>query len=186
MNDEQKRKLENQLVVMGLSQLNDPELIIEMAKLINAHPGFTNSHSFFLGFINGCEQEKRTEMYNALRPYLKFDVWPLEKYVAKLKEHASNVASYYDPVQLSDEPVKFGGKEFRQVKPGEADACILTLTCYKCTKTEDFMGLTPVEAVTVARSVGWVRDLEMQKEICPDCPAVRLDERKPWPVSVLQ
>jgi hypothetical protein len=62
MNQDERRKLENQLVVMGLNRLDDPELIQEMAKLINQHPGFSNPHAFFLGFINECDQSKRREM----------------------------------------------------------------------------------------------------------------------------
>lgn len=171
MQDDARRKLENQLVVMGLSKLEDPELIVEMAKLINAHPGFTNSHSFYLGFINGCEQEKRRETYDALLPHLKFKVWPLDTYIRLLKEHAANVESYYDPVKVGTEPIKFAGNEFQQVSPGDAEGCILKLTCYKCTQSEEFYGLTPIEAITVGRADGWKRDLGMQKEICPKCAA---------------
>lgn len=169
MDIEGRRKLENQLIVMGLNRLEDPELIPELAKLINTHPGFTNSHAFYLGMLNECNQEKRRKMYDALRPLLTFDVWPLEKYVMLLKQHAGNVESHGHPYKVSDEPVKFGGNEFREVMPDAAEACLLKLTCYKCTGTEEFYGLTPVQAITVARDTGWVRDLAAQKEICPKC-----------------
>lgn len=171
MRDDERRKLENQLVVMGLSGLNSPDLVVQMANLINNHPGFTNSHAFYLGFINGCPQEKRTEMYEALRPHLKFDVWPLEKYISLLKEHASNVESYYDPVKVGTEPIRFNGQDLQEVGSKDADACLLKLTCYKCTKSAEFYGQTVVTAITVARADGWKRDLAEQKEVCPDCAA---------------
>jgi hypothetical protein len=175
MQDDDRRKLENQLIVMGLNKLDDPALIPALANIINSHPGFSNPHAFYLGLLNECDQAKRTEMYEALKPHLKFRVWPLEKYVRLLKEHASNVASTWAPPKIESEkqPVKFAGKEFEEVAADSAEGCILKLTCHKCTKSEEFYGLTPVEAVTVARAEGWVRDLMLQKEICPKCPAVR-------------
>jgi hypothetical protein len=193
MQDDARRKLENQLMVMGLNRLDDPALIPVLANIINSYPGFSNPHAFYLGLLNECDQQNRYEMYEALKPHLKFKVWPLDKYIQMLKEHASHVETHGHPYKVRDdaevskEPIKFGGKEFEQVSAADSDGCILGLTCYKCTRTEEFWGVTAVEAAMVARSVGWVRDLEKQKEICPDCPAVRLDEpRTNRPVSVMQ
>src|SRR5579871_1791973 len=157
---------------MGLNRLEDPELFPQLAQIINAHPGFSNSHAFYLGMLNECEQSRRREMYDALRPHLKFDVWPLEKYISLLKEHASNVESVDHPVVVGKEPVKFAGREFREVRLDEAEGCLLKLTCYKCSKWEEFFGISPVEAVTVARGEGWKRDLALQKEVCPKCSGV--------------
>ena len=178
MRDEERRKLENQLMVMGLPGLDSADLVVQMANVINAHPGFTNSHSFYLGMLNGCPGAKRREMYDALLPHLKFKVWPLDKYEQKLKEHAANVESYYDPVKIrTDEPIKFGGKEFQHVRPEDAEGVIVKVTCYKCTAEAEFYGITPVEAITVARGDGWKRDLAEQKEICPKCAAAEQPER---------
>lgn len=179
MKDDDRRKLENQLIVMGLNRLDDPALIPVLANIVNTHPGFTNSHAFYLGLLNECDQTKRTEMYEALKPHLKFPVWPLEKYINMLKEHAGNVETHGRPVTVGEkQPIKFGGIEFEEVAADSAEGCILELTCHKCTQSAEFYGLTPVEAVSVARSEGWVRDLLLQKEICPKCPAVREVKRR--------
>jgi hypothetical protein len=173
MLSDERRKMENQLMVMGLKGLNDPELVIQMARIINDHPGFTNPHSFYLGMLGECPQEQRTQMYEALRPHLKFDVWPLEAYMRLLKEHASNVASHYDPVKIS-----FADQEFKEVGREEADGVLVKVTCYKCTAFAEFYGDTVVTAITIARSDGWMRDIAEQKEVCPKCAAVE----KPKPV----
>lgn len=160
MNVDERRKLENQLMVMGLNRLEDPELVPQMAAIINQWGG----HDFFEAMLGECDASKRTEMYEALRPHLKFKPLPLEQYITHIKEHAANVASASEPIQV-------GTQKFMEVLPEDADACIATLTCYKCTRTEDFVGASPVDAAVKARSAGWVRDLVKQKEICPKCPS---------------
>jgi hypothetical protein len=184
MNDDERRRLENQLIVMGLNKLTDPELIQQMAKL--CPDGGT-----LAGMLNECDEPKRREMYYALRLYLPFKPLSFEHYRDFFRRRAEAIDSEHSPVEigehrisapvLDDEPpmVMIGGNKFRQLNPEEVaeatltEACILKLTCHKCTKSEEFMGLTPVEAVTVARTDGWIRDLVLQKEICPRCPAPR-------------
>lgn len=169
MRDDERRKLENQLMVMGLAGLDDPELVIQMAKIINAHPGFSDPHAFYLGMLNGCPVVKRREMYDALLPHLKFKVWPLDTYERLLKEHAANVESYYAPVHVGEEPIKFAGQEFEQVRAKDAAAVLVKVSCSKCTSEAQFYGETVVTAIQVARLDGWKRDLLNQKEICPKC-----------------
>ncbi len=177
MRDDERRKLENQLMVMGLNGLSDPELIQQMARIINAHPGFISSHYFLIGLLNGCDQEKRREMYDALCPHFTFKPWPFDKYIQKLKEHAANVESHYNPVKVGTEKLTHEGKEFQQVASAEeAEGVMLTMTCRACTGTANFYGLTVVDAVTVARHDGWVRDLVRQKEVCPKCAAKELEQ----------
>src|ERR1017187_7130568 len=176
MQPDDKRQLENQLMVMGLNGLEDPNLVPEMARVIS-HGFAIMGHDFFLGLINECDQEKRYDMYEALKPHLTFKPFPLDKYVSMLKEHAGNVASTWAPPEIGKakkkRPVKFGGKEFEEVSPDDAEGCVLTLTCNKCTRSEDFYGISPVKAIMIARKDGWVRDIVLQKEICPKCPAIR-------------
>lgn len=160
MQDDERRELENQLVVMGMDVdgLTDPALLPMMAQLIE-------SHDVFLGMIGECEADKRTEMYEALRPHMKFKPWPLEKYMNLLKMRAENVASRHDPIEV-------GERRFREVERQDATGCLIEFTCSKCTKMEKFIGVTPVETAMQAREAGWVRDLVKQKEICPTCPKV--------------
>ena len=176
MKDDARRKLENQLIVMGLNRLTDPELVPQMAKLIP--DGGT-----LAAMLNECDQEKRREMYYALRPYLPFKPMPLESYLDFFTRRAEAIESEHTPVQVGarvydDEPVMMGGHKFREVRPEEAEGCLLKLTCCKCTKSESFMGLTPVEAITVARGEGWKRDLILQKEVCPKCSGFQRIRKK--------
>ena len=160
MKADEHRKLENQLMVMGLNRLEDPELVPQMAGIINRYGG----HDFFEALLGECHAEKRTEMYEALRPHLTFKPLPLEQYISHIKERAGNVASAGQPIEL-------GEKKYVEVLPENAQGCIAKLTCYKCTKQQEFFGETPVDAAVHAREAGWVRDLVRQKEICPDCPS---------------
>ena len=160
MDAKERRELENQLVVMGMARLNDPELIQQFAVIINTYGG----HDFFEGLLGECEPVKRTEMYEALRPHLNFNPWPLDTYIEHIKARASMFAS-------RDEPVMAEGQKFMFTTPSDANAVLVTLTCYKCTRQEHFVGATPADAAIKARSAGWIRDLVKQKEICPKCPA---------------
>lgn len=155
---DEQRKLENQLIVMGLNKLHDPNLVPQMARLI---PG----HEIFAGMLNECDQDKRREMYEAMRPYLRFKPLPLDTYMNQFKEKANAIDSQTTPISI-------GKQKFEEVAPEEATQCIATLTCAKCTRQKSYIGDTPAAAATAARQAGWVRDLTLQKEICPKCPAV--------------
>jgi hypothetical protein len=165
MNAEEKRKIENQLMVMGLRQLSDPEMVIQMARIINAHPGYTDPHAFYMGLLGECDPQQRNDMYEALRPHLKFAPWPLDRYEALLAEPTAHV-------QSSERPVLINGKEYAEVPAADSEWCFLTLTCHKCTRSEEFGGFTLVAAMQVARTDGWVRDVLKQKEVCPKCSGI--------------
>jgi hypothetical protein len=160
MEEKARRELENQLVVMGMARLNDPELIQQFAVIINTYGG----HDFFEGLLGECEPAKRTEMYEALRPHLNFNPWPLDTYIEHIKARASMFASREKPIEME-------GQKYMHAEPEDATGCIATLTCCKCTKQANFYGKTPADAAIAARSAGWIRDLARQKEICPQCPA---------------
>jgi hypothetical protein len=166
MLDTERRKLENQLVVMGLARLEDPALVIQFAEIINRYGG----HDFFEAMLGECEPVKRGEMYEALRPHLNFKALPLEKYISNIKERAGNIASAHEPICVGDD-------KYEEVNRARAEGVVATFTCYKCTKTQDFYGESPAAAATMARSYGWVRDVFKQKEICPHCPAIMPEER---------
>jgi len=156
-------------MVMGLNRLSDPMLVPQMARLIK-------DHDFFLGMLNECDQEKRTEMYEALKPHLSFKPWPLERYISKLKERAGNIASTEKPAVIGkrSKPFQIRGKQYIDAISREAGAVTcLTFTCAKCTRMEQFIADTPVQAAIMARQKGWVRDIVRDREICPKCPAVR-------------
>src|SRR3954468_5966695 len=91
MNQDAKRKLENELLKMGLAKLSSPELIAQLAQMINQWPG--DKHEFLMGLINECDDKDRSEMYNAIRPHLKFKALPLDTYVCHIAERAGAMIS---------------------------------------------------------------------------------------------
>lgn len=161
MLSEDRRKLENQLMVMGLAKLNDPNLIQQLALLITVQKAMP-PEEFFRDMLGECEPEKRKEMYEAMRPLLGFKVKPLEHYIDEIKAKASAAAT-------RDKPITVGEEQFHEVDQREATGVLVDLRCYKCTRGETFSGITPADAVIKARAFGWVRDLVMQKEVCPKC-----------------
>ncbi len=162
-----RRELENQLVRMGLNRLTNPELVPQMARLIR-------DHDWFLGMLNSCDQDKRTEMYEALRPHLKFTPYPLDVYMSKIREHAANVESW-------SEPIKIGDQEFEMVSRDQATGAVVDMKCSKCSRTASFYGDTPLEAVILARQEGWARERGIDKELCPKCPCPDRSKRQKCP-----
>ena len=52
MNPAEKRKLENELITMGLPSLNDPALVEMMASMINGYPIPDERVGFFCDLLN--------------------------------------------------------------------------------------------------------------------------------------
>lgn len=159
MTPEERRKLENKMMVMGLTNMSDPNLIKQLAVLIS-------DHEFLSGMLGACDVEKRREMYEALKPYLRFQAFPLEHYMDRIKEKAGNIAS-------REKAIEVGDKVFQEVTQDQSTGVVVGLTCFKCTGFQEFYGETIVEAVISARENGWVRDVVRGAEICPKCPAFR-------------
>jgi len=166
MNQDEKRQMENQLIVMGLKRLTDPMLVQQIALLIP-------DHDVYLGMLNECDQEKRYDMYHALKPWLRFEPWPLEKYLIALKERADAIASRNAPIEI-------GEHKYQQVAPQDATGVVIDLKC-SCGKTASYFGETPLCAVILARQDGWVRDKALSKEVCPKCPSEDRSKRKMCP-----
>lgn len=74
MNQDERRKLDNSLMKMGLARLNDPALLPQLGFMVQGHKHLRE-------LLLACEPEKRTEMYEALRPHLGFKPEPLDKYL---------------------------------------------------------------------------------------------------------
>jgi len=166
MNQDEKRQMENQLIVMGLKRLTDPMLVQQIALLIP-------DHDVYLGMLNECDQEKRYDMYHALKPWLRFEPWPLEKYLIALKERADAIASRNAPIEI-------GERKYQQVAPQDATGVVIDLRC-SCGNTASYFGETPLCAVILARQDGWVRDKALGKEVCPKCPSEDRAKRKKCP-----
>lgn len=169
MDQHEKRKLETQLVVMGLAQLSDPALIQQLAMLVNAWP--EDRHEYLMSLINECDPAQRSEMYNAITPYLHFKPLSLDTYIMRMAEKAGAMISQ-NRLRVEGEapkPITIGGVDYRAVPSQDASHAIATVRCHVCNKVDKFLADTPVSAMYEARKQGWERDKSVNKEICAIC-----------------
>lgn len=144
--------------------------IAQLAKTIR-------DHAHFERLLTSAEPDFRLDFYETVRPHLKFEAWPLDRYVASAGQKAEREQL---PVMGSD------GKLQHFHKPEiivDAEAAIanslakraLTLTCSKCTFEQTFYAIgeeTNVDVILKARAAGWIYDYlaSAPVEICPSCP----------------
>jgi hypothetical protein len=69
------------LMTNGLGGLNDPGLVPQLGFLMGRA---CRDHDQFREVINKCAQAERGQLYEAMRPYLKFPPKPLDVYIAEL------------------------------------------------------------------------------------------------------
>lgn len=159
-------KINRFLMKRGMPNLQDPNLVKMIA--------YVCSEVRFAQALAACVPEKRTAMYESMRPYLRFTAQPLDVYMARAKEMAAQ---------------KEQARERNTVEAiieREAGKKSLTLTCGKCLAEETFYAVNTshearADAVMAARKKGWVLQqkrsdegiLEGQMEVCPKCPAFR-------------
>jgi hypothetical protein len=184
----EKRQLETQLLKMGLAGLKDngepsPELIQQIAAMVNNWQGSTNRHGewinrhkFLRDLLAECDQADRSEMYSAIIPHLNFTPYPLALYEAMMIERMGRLVSKGAARTVGRAPhaIEVGGKKYRRARVAEATHCIATLLCPGCGKQKRFIGDTPVGALIAARKAGWERMPD--KWTCPIC--VKSAQRK--------
>lgn len=171
MEAKEKRQLENQLLAMGLARLDSPDLIQQLASLVNQWQG--DRHEFLLGLINECDDKDRSQMYNAIRPHLKFKPLPLDQYVAQIAERAGAMVSQRKMRVEGSRPlpIQVGRDSFVPVPKALATGVVATVRCHRCPKVEKFQDATPVGAMLKARKAGWIREAGFNKECCAECAA---------------
>jgi hypothetical protein len=161
MNADEKRRLENELTVMGLPGLDDPALIQSMADIVNGYPIPGERVEFFCDMLNECEGARRREMYEAMRPRLAFPIPDLDTCEARIAAKAERMIR---PKGLPA-PLKDLGK-----LPPNA----IEIECGGCGKKAQFEGATPVAAMLEARKAGWGRGPKRGWEHCPDCRLIAM------------
>ncbi|MFC5861084.1 hypothetical protein ACFPT7_02130 [Acidicapsa dinghuensis] len=156
MNQEEKRQLENELMVMGLPGLDDPALVQAMADLVNGYPYPAERADFFCEMLNECEGPRRREMYEAMRPRLSFPVPSLDACEARIAARAERMIR----------PRGMPGK-----RPADApiEEVIAVHTCGRCGKGEEHAGQTIADAMGNAKKAGWGRGTEAGTLWCAEC-----------------
>lgn len=174
MHDDPRLAVREALAYLSLPSLDNPGALISMMG------SMVEDHDHFRQLLVACEPAQRTEMYNALRPNLRFVPRALDQYISD----AGRIAAERQlPLQGEDGKLH----PYRVPEVESASAIIarameeslaqdhLTLTCRKCTKQETFHGLRKADCVFAARQAGWSYDEIDGKgfEVCPECPAIR-------------
>jgi hypothetical protein len=169
MEAKEKRKLENELLTMGLKGLTDPDLIQQLADLVSQWPG--DKHDFLRDLLNECDSGKRYEMYHAIAPRLKFKPLSLPQYESQIALKAGEMVSHgYMRVEGDrPKPIEIGGHKLAVVPQSQATGAVATVRCFNCEASDKFLAETPAGAMIAARKAGWVRDKALNKETCPQC-----------------
>lgn len=156
-------------------------LATDFGKAIAMMGGMVRDHRHFETLLTEAGPEIRQELYDSLRPSLKFTAKPLDVYVSDAKQRAEKEQL---PVLgpegqlLPFKPARDASSAFKDAENAIAASLAkrtLTLTCSKCTRQESFYAVgeeTPVAVIMKARQAGWIYDYmaETPVEICPDCP----------------
>lgn len=181
MDATEKRQIETQLLKMGLAGLQtngapSPELVGQLADTVNnwhgapnRHGEWIDRHKFLRDLLAECDKQHRNEMYEAIKPHLKFLVKPLSSYESMMTERINTLTSKgaARAEGKAPHPIEIGGKKFRAAKASEATNAIATLHCQGCWKKKRFVADTPVGALIAARDAGWKRMPD--KWTCPPC-----------------
>jgi hypothetical protein len=181
--DSEKAQINRLLASNGLGTLDDPGLVPQLGYLMSQA---IRDHGDFRTMLNRCEPGGRRNLYESMRPYLRFEVKPLDVYLAELGEIAERKrlpivradgtlapfkAPQINPPAAGDQPqAKSSDLEIAQAAIAEAVAQYhLAVVCGKCTREASFPGVTRPEALERAREAGWKYDAVSEKERCPKC-----------------
>lgn len=175
MNHKERRQLENFLLTQGLATLADPELIQQLADLVSGWRG--DRHQFLQDLLNECDASQRYEMYQAIAPKLKFSALPFPTYECRIAEQAGRMVSQrrMRVEGSAPAPIEVGGQKFAVVPRQDSTNAVATVRCHQCQKVETFIADTPAGAMIAARTMGWVRDPEVNKEMCANCHEIEAE-----------
>ena len=141
----------------GLPSLNEPGVVAVLASIVEDHRHFTE-------LLRACDPTLRREMYEAMRPHLRFPAKALDEYITAAQEHAAaaelptmNSAGGLDPYQMP-------------VIHTEPEPHIQVLIfCSKCRNEAQFAGPRYADAIFEARKAGWAWDELKSLAICSVC-----------------
>jgi len=146
------------LKARGLPSLDESGVLEALGFLVEDHTHFTE-------LLKACEPALRRDMYEAMRPHLRFVAKDLESYIMAAKEHA-NAAE----LPVIDEhgilhPYRMGTVETTQ--PASVE---LWAQCAKCQAEATFAGANLADAIFTMRTSGWAYDEStQQRHLCPEC-----------------
>lgn len=164
MHADNKRKLENELMAMGLPALSDPALIQVMADVVNGYPMPSERVEFFCELLNQCDGQRRYGMYEAMKPRLSFQIPTLDACEARIADKAARMSQRRGigvAAKVND-------------LDGRGDHAVAVLECGICGKVENFEGWTTADAMLQSRKAGWGRGPRPGWEHCVSCRLITM------------
>lgn len=153
----------------GLAGLHERGLLEQIGFLCHDHERFKK-------MLLKVEPEKRAQCYRAMYSKLPFKPKPLDVYLMEgANEAEAKKLPIYDSTtgEMHDhdwvDPTKVIASEVQKAITEHS----MTLTCCKCTFTDEFRAWMPSAALSQAQKSGWVKNAK-NDWICPKCPAIRL------------
>ncbi len=158
----------------GFAGLDEPGALMQQLGFCVA------DHDAFRSLLTRCEPVERRNMYEALKPHLRFEAKALDVYLAEAGAIAeakqlpttddTGALTAFKRTDIESESYRLGKAIMDEIGKYK-----LVLTCKKCTRQEMFSGNRKIDAVATARGEGWTYD-ELNStgfEICPTCPGAR-------------
>ena len=156
--DSESNSINRVLKARGLPSLDEPGVIVALARLVE-------DHTHFEELLRACDPTLRREMYEAMKPHLRFVAGPLEDYIIRAK---MNAQSQEFPVM--DEQGFLHPFRTPSIVTVEVPAVELWAKCGTCGKEGIFLGSTKADAVFTLRASGWGWDeFDDSNTICVDC-----------------
>ena len=147
------------LKAWGLPSLGAPDVVPALG-------GIIQDHAHFAELLRACEPVLRREMYEALRPHLRFPAWPLEDYVIQAKQHAEAAGLPVMDEQGFLHPYSSGVIR----GPAEIPTVELYVECSRCHAGAVFSGARKADAIHSMREAGWAWDETVsQRHRCAVC-----------------
>jgi hypothetical protein len=143
------------LKARGLPTLDESGVVEALAFMVEDHQHLTE-------LLRACEPTLRRDMYESMRPHLRFIAKPLEDYIIAAKAHAEAAELPVMDEQGFLHPYRVGVVEVPEIE--------LWAQCAKCQKEGIFVGSNTGDAIFTMRSSGWAFDeSSQQRHLCPEC-----------------
>jgi hypothetical protein len=173
------KKMQREASAVGV-MLRRHGLPSDMGEVIALLAGTIRDHRHFQTLLTSVEGEDRHELYESVRPHLRFTANPLDWYISeagKMAEREKLPILSADGKLLEFRPaqdISSAQKHAQGLLEKALAERTLAMRCGKCTAQETFYGhegQTRVDVILKARRAGWIYDGTGEKpiEICPAC-----------------
>jgi hypothetical protein len=142
----------------GLPTLDKPGAVAHLAGMVEDHQHFTE-------LLRACEPALRREMYEAMRPHLRFAALPLDDYIIRAKEQAEA-----GELLVMDTQGNLKAYSMPQVFLQQMAAFELYVACSRCATLAIFLGRNQADAIANGRNAGWAWDESIERRhLCTKC-----------------